>query len=116
MTAAKTNRRLPSILLAPDMPDFDEEVTGISHSDRFVCVPVVTFSDGEVVKTRRAAADNTQRTTSLYESYLEGMKRRVMASRSKLFVVRGHPQKVRHADSQHIWLGDVNSKRSPDHS
>jgi hypothetical protein len=74
-TPAKRKRKPPSILLAPDMPVFDEELTGISYSDKFVCVPGVTFRDGQVVKTRPPLVNNTQMTRSQYESYLEEMKR-----------------------------------------
>jgi hypothetical protein len=72
---AKKRRRPQSMLIVPDVPSFDDEVAGISYSDRFVCAPGVTFRDGTVVKTRPQAVNTTQMTRTQYETYLEEMKK-----------------------------------------
>jgi hypothetical protein len=47
---------------------FDDAVAGTSDSERFVCVPGVTFSYGTVAKTRPQAINHTQMTRTGYET------------------------------------------------
>jgi hypothetical protein len=75
-TKQEPKRRRPQVkLVEPDTPVFDEEVADISYSDRFVCVPGVTFKDGTVVKSRPPVVNPSQLTRSQYEAYLEDMKK-----------------------------------------
>jgi hypothetical protein len=72
---SKKKRKLPSMIIQPDIPVFDEEIATVSYSDRFVCAAGVTFRDGNVVKSRPPAANAAQMSRSQYDAYLEEMKR-----------------------------------------
>lgn len=71
----KRKRKPQPKLIEPDVPIFDEEVSEISYSDRFVCAPGVTFKDGSTVKSRPPQTSSTQFTRAQYEQYLEEMKK-----------------------------------------
>jgi hypothetical protein len=68
-------KRMPSLILAPDVPVFDDEGANISYTEKFVCAPGVTLKDGTIVKSRPPAVNSSQMTRNQYESYLEEMKR-----------------------------------------
>lgn len=71
----KKKRKPQTKLIEPDLPVFDEEVSEISFSDRFVCAPGVTFKDGTTVKSRPPQTNSNQLTRIQYEQYLEEMKK-----------------------------------------
>ena len=62
-------------LIETDTPIFDDEISEISYSDKFVCAPGVTFKDGSTVKSRAQQSNPNQMTRAQYEQYLEEMKR-----------------------------------------
>jgi hypothetical protein len=56
------------------LPIFDEEVSYISITDRFICSPGIIFKDGNISKSRPPQVNPNQLTKAQYEIYFEDMK------------------------------------------
>lgn len=72
---ARRSKALPSLVEA-ESPKFDEDAVEVNMTDKFVCMPGVTFRDGSSVKSKPMPVREGAITRIQYEQYRRDLERR----------------------------------------
>ena len=73
--ATHKRKALPSLVDA-EAPKFDEDTVEMNMTERFVCMPGVTFRDGSSVKSKPMHVREGAITRMQYEQYRRDLERR----------------------------------------